>query len=181
MLDLEANPSLKRLFFIARMRVTVGFVVALFAFWFAQPNINSLVIGACVAAIGELLRVWAAGHLRKGTEVTCSGPYRFFRHPLYVGSFIVGLGFAVAASDFFSGALVIFYLITTLLVAVFLEEATLKEDFGTEYQLYIRGKVEPTKRRFSFSQGKKNGEYKTVIGFIFAMGILGFKILVSSN
>ena len=72
MLDLEANPSLKRLFFIARMRVTVGFVVALFAFWFAQPNINSLVIGACVAAIGELLRVWAAGHLRKGTEVTLS-------------------------------------------------------------------------------------------------------------
>ena len=181
MLDLEANPSLKRLFVIARMRVATGFVVALFAFWFAQPNINSLVIGACISLIGELLRVWAAGHLRKGTEVTHSGPYRLLRHPLYVGSFIVGLGFAIAASNFVSGGLVVLYLIITLLVAVFLEEATLKEDFGPEYQRYISGKAEPTKRRFSFAQMKENGEDKTVIGFIFSMVILGFKIWISSN
>ena len=31
------------------------------------------------------------------------------------------------------------------------------------------------------SNNKKNGEYKTVIGFVFAMVILGFKIWVSSN
>ena len=39
---------------------------------------------------GEALRIWAAGHLEKGREVTASGPYRWTRHPLYLGSTIIG-------------------------------------------------------------------------------------------
>jgi len=45
-----------------------------------------------VAACGELLRLWAAGHLEKSREVTTSGPYRFTRHPLYMGSTLIGIG-----------------------------------------------------------------------------------------
>ena len=96
MLDLDANPWLRRLYRVARTRVTLGFLVAGIAFWLATPTWGALGAGAILSAAGEILRVWAAGHLRKGQEVTTSGPYRFVRHPLYVGSAVMGVGFAVA-------------------------------------------------------------------------------------
>ena len=82
---------------VARLRVTVGFGVAAAAFWLARPSWLSLGLGATVALVGESLRVWAAGHLEKELEVTTFGPYRWMRHPLYVGSSLLGAGFAVAA------------------------------------------------------------------------------------
>ena len=51
----------------------------------AQPTWPFWRVGPAVALAGEVLRVWAAGHLEKSREVTSSGPYRFTRHPLYVG------------------------------------------------------------------------------------------------
>ena len=41
--------------------------------------------------------MWAAGHLVKDEALTRSGPYRWTRNPLYLGSLFVGLGFALAA------------------------------------------------------------------------------------
>ena len=49
--------------------------------------------GGAIATAGELLRIWAAGHIEKGREITRSGPYGFVRHPLYLGSTGIGLGF----------------------------------------------------------------------------------------
>ena len=84
---------------LARRRVALGFACAAIALWLAKPTPRSLVIGATVASVGELLRIWAAGHLEKGREVTVSGPYRFSRHPLYVGSSLIGVGIAIASAS----------------------------------------------------------------------------------
>ena len=54
---------------------------------------------ASVALAGEALRIWAAGHLNKSREVTSSGPYRWFAHPLYVGSSVMGVGLAIASGQ----------------------------------------------------------------------------------
>ena len=82
MLDLESDPRLQRLFRIARRRVVTGFVVAAVVFVFARPTWRSILMGVPIAILGESIRVWAAGHLIKGQEVTTSGPYVFVRHPL---------------------------------------------------------------------------------------------------
>ena len=58
---------------IARRRVTIGFVSSALALWLARPCALSLAGGAAVAIAGEAMRVWAAGHLEKGREVTRSG------------------------------------------------------------------------------------------------------------
>ena len=79
---------------IARLRVTLGFVCGVVALWLAQPTARSLAIGAIAALAGEAMRIWAAGHLEKGREVTSSGPYGFTRHPLYLGSKMIGVGLA---------------------------------------------------------------------------------------
>ncbi|MEO6222023.1 MAG: isoprenylcysteine carboxylmethyltransferase family protein, partial [Vicinamibacterales bacterium] len=58
---------------LARLRVPLGFAAFAFGFWLASPTTSSLLVGAGVALIGQALRVWAAGHIEKGREVTRSG------------------------------------------------------------------------------------------------------------
>ena len=77
---------------LARFRVALGFVFGVLVLILARPNRESLTIGMSIAACGEAIRVWAAGHLRKSREVTVSGPYRWVAHPLYVGSAVMGVG-----------------------------------------------------------------------------------------
>ena len=100
------------------------------ALWLAQPTERSLQIGAIVGACGEALRVWAAGHLEKGREVTASGPYRLMRHPLYVGSTVMGIGLAIAAANAIVAILVLGYLAVTLTAGVRTEEAHLHGQIG---------------------------------------------------
>ena len=83
---------------LARMRVPLGFFCAGAVLWLARPTPRSLAIGGAIAVCGELVRIWAAGHLEKGREVTQSGPYRITRHPLYAGSAVIALGAAMASA-----------------------------------------------------------------------------------
>src|SRR3954464_15635836 len=95
---------------LARWRVPLGYVLGVIAFWFTDPTAASLSIGAAVGALGEALRIWAAGHLEKGREVTTTGPYAFTRHPLYLGSSIMGARAAIPAPSYVGAALVFFSL-----------------------------------------------------------------------
>jgi protein-S-isoprenylcysteine O-methyltransferase Ste14 len=76
---------------LARLRVPLGFVFGAVALWLAAPSWSSLLAGSMIATVGEGVRIYAAGHIEKGREVTKSGPYRFTRHPLYVGSALIGM------------------------------------------------------------------------------------------
>ena len=162
---------------VARLRVTVGFGVAAAAFWLARPSWLSVGVGAAVALVGESLRVWAAGHLEKGKEVTTSGPYRWMRHPLYVGSSLLGVGFAVASRHPVATALVVVYLAGSLSVAVRLEEATLRAKFGDVYDRYTVGTAEGTHRPYSLDRARRNGEVQTTLGVLAALAILAMKVL----
>ena len=177
MIDLDANPGLRRLYRIARLRVSLGFAVAALAFWLATPTWTSLAAGALVGALGEGIRVWAAGHLRKGREVTTSGPYRFVRHPLYVGSLLLGTGFSVAAASVPSALVVMGYLLLMLGVAARLEEATLREDFGPAYDRYASGAAPGSERTFSWAQARQNGEHLALLGFAASLGVLALKVI----
>jgi protein-S-isoprenylcysteine O-methyltransferase Ste14 len=165
---------------VARIRVTAGFAVALAAFWFARPSWVSLGVGAVVGVAGEAIRFWASGHLEKGLEVTSSGPYRLSRHPLYVGSSLLGLGFALASRQPFVVALVVVYLGVWLSVAARLEEATLRSKFGNAYDQYAGGTATPTARSFSLARARRNGEPQAVLGLLAALALLAVKILAGN-
>jgi protein-S-isoprenylcysteine O-methyltransferase Ste14 len=156
---------------LARLRVALGFVFGVLALVLAQPTARSLTIGMSIAAAGELLRIWAAGHLRKSREVTVSGPYRWLPHPLYVGSSVMGVGLAIAASSALVAVLIAVYLIATLTAAIKSEEAFLRRTFGEQYDLYRSGvtakrreRGAESRRRFSLQQAIANREYRAVIG-----------------
>src|SRR2546428_1465627 len=124
---------------LARRRVPLGFIVAAATLALAQPTWRTWQIGLAVALAGEIIRVWAAGHLEKGREVTRSGPYRIARHPLYVGSTIIGAGAAIVSASWTVATLIALYLAVTLTAAIRSEEADLTEKFGGEYPAYRRG------------------------------------------
>jgi protein-S-isoprenylcysteine O-methyltransferase Ste14 len=160
---------------VARLRVTIGFVSSIFVLWLAHPTARSLAIGAVVAAIGEAIRVWAAGHLEKGREVTTSGPYAFTRHPLYLGSVLIGIGLALASARAVVAVLVLAYLGITLTAAIRTEEAHLTEKFGVAYPAYRAGRAPGETRRFSAARAIRNREYRAILGLLLVMALLAWK------
>ena len=167
---------------LARFRVALGWVFAPLVLILANPSSESLVIGGAVGLAGECIRVWAAGHLHKSREVTSSGPYRLFAHPLYVGSAVMGAGLAIAAANPIAAALIALYLTVTLRAAIKSEETYLRRTFGAEYELYRRwdradgpaGTATMT-RRFSLSRAMANREYRALAGLVAALLLLAMK------
>ena len=162
---------------LARRRVALGFILGAVVLWLAQPTPASLWRGAMVALIGEAIRVWAAGHLEKSREVTRSGPYRFTRHPLYLGSSIIALGIAVAASSLWVAAVVALYVCTTIPAAIVSEEAHLREKFGSDYDAYKARLAPPMARPFSLARARVNREHHTIAGVLLGFALLAGKIL----
>ena len=82
-----------------KLRLPLGFVLAALYLWLAPRYVTrqSLLIGAIVALIGVFVRAWASGHIMKNDRLATSGPYAFTRNPLYFGSFLIAVGFAIAA------------------------------------------------------------------------------------
>jgi protein-S-isoprenylcysteine O-methyltransferase Ste14 len=160
---------------LAQRRVFLGFVAGAAALWLARPTPRTLAIGAGIAIAGELLRIWAAGHLEKSREVTMSGPYRWTRHPLYAGSSVMGLGLAIGANSLVVVALVAAYLMLTLGAAVRAEEAHLTEKFGGAYPAYRRGEGPHVSRRFSLARVVRNREYRALAGLVAALALLAWK------
>jgi protein-S-isoprenylcysteine O-methyltransferase Ste14 len=161
---------------LARRRVMLGFVAAGAALVLAQPTWQTWRLGLLVAAAGEGLRVWAAGHLEKSREVTRSGPYRWMRHPLYVGSAVLALGVAIAARSPAVAVLAALYIGTTVPAAIRAEEAFLRRAFGDAYDRYRRSASGPMPRRFSLGRARRNREYRAVLGLAGGFALLALKI-----
>jgi protein-S-isoprenylcysteine O-methyltransferase Ste14 len=165
--------------FLARRRVTIGFFVSAAALLLARPTWATWSAGLAIAAIGEGFRIWAAGHLQKSREVTRSGPYRWTRHPLYVGSGIIALGVVVAARSALVALLGAAYIGITIPMAIRAEEAYLRRTFGPTYDLYRRDEAPPMLRRFSLAQAWRNREYRALLGLAGGFAILAAKLLLS--
>jgi protein-S-isoprenylcysteine O-methyltransferase Ste14 len=121
---------------LARRRVPLGFAAAAITLVLAQPTWITWSAGLLIALAGECVRIWAAGHLEKGREVTRSGPYRFVGHPLYVGSTVIAGGIAVAARSVAVAVLVAIYMSVTIAAAIRTEELELRRAFGSVYDDY---------------------------------------------
>jgi protein-S-isoprenylcysteine O-methyltransferase Ste14 len=155
--------------------VPLGFASGVLVLIVAHPTWASLVWGTSVAAVGQAIRLWAAGHLEKSREVTRSGPYRWHRHPLYVGSTVMGLGIGVASASLVTGAIIAIYLGATLTAAVRTEEAFLRGRFGSTYDDYCRGQAAAVDRPFAWARAWRNREWRSALGMATVFLILAAK------
>ena len=154
----------------------LGFLGAALALWLARPTWRSLAIGGAVSLVGEALRVWAAGHVEKGREVTKSGPYRWTGHPLYLGSAVIGGGMVIAAGSPWVALVAAVYLGAMLGAAIRSEEAGLRAKFGREYADYRSGRLVDGDRRFSLARAVRNREHRAAIGLALVIILLAVKI-----
>lgn len=65
----------------------------------AEPTTKSLMVGGCIAALGEALRLWAGGYPALALR---AGPCRWVRHPHILGSALLFGGMAMATANFYA-------------------------------------------------------------------------------
>ncbi len=175
-----------------RIRVPLGFVAALVYLWQLvehKPQAAPIAWSLLLVLPGLWLRAYAAGYVKKNSELTMTGPYAHVRNPLYLGSILIASGFAVALmSGPFAIALVVFFLLIYVPV-IASEEAFLRDTF-LEFEWYcarvprLIPRITPARTpdgprgqsgSFSFALYRKHREYNSAIGaaFLYLSLVLG--------
>lgn len=170
-----------------RWRVPLGFACAALFLFFAQPTVWTLVVGAIVALPGLALRAWASGHLRKNEALATTGPYAYTRNPLYLGSFLAGLGFTIAAGRVFLSIIFVIMILGIYLPVMRVESETLSELFGKKYARYaaevplLLPRLSPYRRqneaKFDRDLYFRYREYRASLGALIAWALLALKAI----
>jgi protein-S-isoprenylcysteine O-methyltransferase Ste14 len=171
-----------------RIRVPLGFLFALLYFWLAQPSCRSMALGAVLVVPGLLIRGLASGHVRKNEALATSGPYAYTRNPLYLGSLVMGVGFAVAARSWWVGVALLVMFLGIYLPVIRDEEKILRRKFP-EFEEYAQKvpRMLPRSTRGSSAQGEapagfsldlylKHHEYNAFLGALVMMAALMLKL-----
>jgi protein-S-isoprenylcysteine O-methyltransferase Ste14 len=170
-----------------RIRVPLGFAFAVLYFWLARPTWESLAFGAIAIAPGLLIRALASGHVRKNEALATSGPYAYTRNPLYLGSLLIGVGFAVAARSWWVGVVLVVMFFAIYLPVIRGEEEFLRQKFP-EFEEYARRvprmfpRIVPAHSAdapggFSFELYMKHREYNALLGALGMMAALAVRVL----
>jgi protein-S-isoprenylcysteine O-methyltransferase Ste14 len=102
-------------------------------------------VGMAVVAAGMAVALWATAHIKAAVlgeveprldRLVQSGPYRFVRHPIYLGMTIALVGAALALRSWpgMLGALLLF--LPSEIYRARLEERALSRRFGSEWKDY---------------------------------------------
>jgi hypothetical protein len=92
--------------------------------------------GVVLCFVGASIRYWASGFLRKDSRPAVGGPYSFVRNPLYLGTYLMALGTALAVENWWLLGIctVVFAVIYHYIILD--EETKLVRIFGEPYTLY---------------------------------------------
>lgn len=173
---------------VQRLRVPGGFLLAAGFLYFAHPTWLSLLLGLPLSAAGLALRTWAAGHLRKDETLIYSGPYAWTRNPLYLGTFLIAGGCAVASAQaaVLGAVFALFFLIYVPVMEQ--EEEHLRKLFPgfAEYAsrvplLLPKRPAEKSSLRYRGELWRRNKEWKAWYGFLAVEVFLLASVLLSSG
>lgn len=155
----------------------------------ARPRLDFFVSGLLSVVLGEGLRIWATGHLQKNQQVTTTGPYAYVKNPLYLGTFLIMVGFCLMANQL---------LLMALGVAVFMfyyvpykkrrESDRLSQRFGqiwADYDSHVPGyfpRWTPYEHRgnarWNFHFFLNNSEHGTLLMVLLGIAIISLKSFV---
>ena len=171
-----------------RWRVRAGTPALAGALVLARPAWSSLAAGFAISLLGLGLRAWASGHVRKEKALAVSGPYRFTRNPLYLGTIAIAAGIAVASRSPWAAVLLAAYFAVFYPVIIREERDRMRELFPEAYASWERavpllvpvpGRIgQGSGARFSGKLFRKNKELRAVLGTLALWGLMAVKILV---
>lgn len=167
----------------ARWRVPLGFAVSIAYLLLARPTPVYLAAGSTVVLAGLGLRAWAAGCLEKSARLATAGPYARTRNPLYLGSSLMGAGFAIAGRSLAMAAALAALLILVYAPVIGREAEFLEGKFGDDYRRYAAqvplflprlGRAAASGEPFEWSRYRKNHEYEAALG---CAAVIAFLVL----
>ena len=143
-----------------------------------------------MSAAGLALRAWAAGSIQKDRELATTGPYAHTRNPLYLGSFILGVGVTVAGGRWVFGVAFLVFFLVVYRATVLCEAAELKARFGERYRVYVEEvpsvlpriipyhgeRSESPPGGYSRARYMRNREWEAALGAVAAFGVLALKL-----
>ena len=131
-------------YFFIYLLLTIGlhFIVPIMQLIYAPYRF----IGILLLGIGIWLNMWADGLFKKknttvkpfekSSALILEGPFRFSRHPMYLGMVIALLGVAIILGSLITFLVPIAFFITMQIVFIRHEEKALEQTFGQEYLDY---------------------------------------------
>lgn len=172
------------------------YLLAVAAFALASPTPLGMALGGAVVCAGVALRSWGAGYLLKNRSLVVAGPYAHLRHPLYAGTLLLGVGFAIV-----TGPPGLVLLAAIFLPAFFLyylpykdriESARLESHYGGAYIAYRAAVpallpvwvawrpppgsgVECGSQGWSWERFRDNGELGTLVAVGSGLGLLALR------
>ncbi|MDD5686433.1 MAG: isoprenylcysteine carboxylmethyltransferase family protein [Elusimicrobia bacterium] len=158
------------------LRRFIAFLFAIVVLYFAVKTEMLFYWAIIFIFFGEIIRVWAAGYIRKNKILSIVGPYKYVRNPLYVGSLLIGIGFGLFIWNFYILAFIVVLFIVIYTLQINSEEKELKNIFGEKYLDYKKNvrRWLPGIKPYGLENGEfdvklaifKNREYNAIFGCI---------------
>ena len=175
---------------LRRLRLRAVWLLIIPFYIYASPTTILIWWGAGVSTAGLTLRAWAAGSIQKDRQLAMTGPYAHTRNPLYLGSFILGVGVTVAGGQWVFGAAFLAFFLVVYRATVLRENAELEARFGERYRVYaaqvpsglpriiayrdVHSESQPG--GFSRAGYMRNREWEAALGAFAAFGVLVLKL-----
>ena len=96
----------------------------------------TILAGTPLLLLGIALHLWAKGCLHQNKEVTTSGPYRYVRHPFYLGNLLLDAALVLMSGSIILGCVFPFWWAAVYIPVMRREEATMAGLFGPQYRTY---------------------------------------------
>ncbi len=173
-----------------RLKIAMLVVLAILVVYYLQGNIpldivdfsNPLgPIGAWVVLLGAFLRSWAAGIIKKKARLTVEGPYSLFRHPLYIGSLLLAVGYALILNYLWLWIVIAAFVLFIYVPKIFREEKDLAKAFPKEWNDFTRNTAilfpkRPSMKKilypWSLTQWFRNKEYNGLLTSVLGLALL---------
>lgn len=171
-------------------RIQSGYLISILFIILSEYKKEYFLSGLIVVGLGLMYRLWASGYISKNRALIIGGPYLLSRHPLYFGSFLMGLGFSLICGKI----ILLFVFIIFFLIAYFPlmkdEEKKLVDIFGAEYSNYMKNvpmffpfgsSISASSFLFKWELVLKNKEYQAWLGFLIFLVLLLLKFYFVKN
>ncbi|MFH1519475.1 MAG: isoprenylcysteine carboxylmethyltransferase family protein [Candidatus Omnitrophota bacterium] len=156
-----------------KLRFAIIYPFGIFVILFSNSDDKSIIQSIGLIIAGLLLRLWANSYAIKLDKLTTSGPYGYVRHPLYLGTMFLVVGFVIMLKAYYIGISFIILMTVVYYRTIKKEEVMLEEKFKDTFIRYKKKvpAIFPTifpyregeKWSFSFRRLIKSQEYKTFL------------------
>jgi protein-S-isoprenylcysteine O-methyltransferase Ste14 len=123
-------------------------VVTIFPWIFIRHNSPGFldevaeVFGIALILLGQIIRASSRGfksiNSSNGYTLIQSGPYSLVRNPMYLGIFLIGLGFVMMVFEWWATGIFLFIFSIRYILLIFQEEKKLLKLFSQEYRNYCQ-------------------------------------------